>query len=154
MELSDFIASNAVLVDLKVTSKKQLLTALSEDAGLTLGIESRDIFDTLLQREKLGSTGIGDGVAIPHGKLRSIDAVFGLIATLASPIEFDAPDDKPIDIVFVLLAPENAGADHLKALARIARFVKSETVLDQLRSARTKETVRTLIKDASQLDAA
>ncbi|MEM6614897.1 MAG: PTS sugar transporter subunit IIA [Pseudomonadota bacterium] len=154
MELSDFIASNAVLVDLKVTSKKQLLTALSEDAGLTLGIESRDIFDTLLQREKLGSTGIGDGVAIPHGKLRSIDAVFGLIATLASPIEFDAPDDKPIDIVFVLLAPENAGADHLKALARIARFVKSETVLDQLRAARTKESVRTLIKDASQLDAA
>jgi PTS system nitrogen regulatory IIA component len=121
MDLSDLIRPEAVVGSLKANSKKQAIQAIAERAAVLTGLEEREIFDTLLQREKLGSTGVGGGIAIPHGKLARLDRIFGLFARLPKPIDFEALDDQPVDLLFLLLAPEGAGADHLKALARIAR---------------------------------
>ena len=122
MQLSDIITSDSVLPALKAASKKQLLQEVSNHAAKLSGLDGRQIFETLLQREKLGSTGLGQGIAIPHGKFAKLDRVHGLFARLPEPVDFEAIDDQPVDLVFLLLAPESAGADHLKALARISRL--------------------------------
>ena len=124
MDLSDLLKPEAVLPSLHAQSKKQVLQEVCETAGRLTGLGEREIFDTILQRERLGSTGVGHGVAIPHGKLRSLDRLVGVFARLSRPVDFDALDDQPVDLVFLLLAPESAGADHLKALARIARVLR------------------------------
>jgi nitrogen PTS system EIIA component len=133
MQLSDIIASNAVIPSLRAASKKQVLQELSNAAAKMTGLESRRVFECLLQREKLGSTGLGQGIAIPHGKFSELDRVQGLFARLAHPVDFDAPDDQPVDLVFLLLAPESAGADHLKALARISRLLRDPALVAKLR---------------------
>jgi PTS system nitrogen regulatory IIA component len=107
----------------------------------------RDIFDVLLQRERLGSTGLGQGVAIPHGKLRGLKRIVGLFARLAEPIDFDAVDGLPVDIVFLLLAPEGAGADHLKALARISRLLRDGTAVEKLRASRDAAALYALLTE-------
>lgn len=137
MNLAEIIDSQSVLPNLKVQGKKQLLHDLAHAAGERLGIDHRVIFETLLQREKLGSTGLGHGIAIPHGKLSGLARVYGLFARLAQPIAFDAIDGEPVDIAFLLLAPEHAGADHLKALARISRFLRDVDVVAKLRGTDT-----------------
>ena len=119
MDLSDLISPTSIVPALKAQSKKQVLQELCARAARQTGLSEREIFDTILQREKLGSTGVGHGVAIPHGKLHAIDTITGQFARLSRPVDFDALDDQPVDLVFLLLAPESAGADHLKALARI-----------------------------------
>ena len=135
MKLSDLLTPDAVLPALHAQSKKQVLQEVCAAASrLTLRSE-REIFDTLLQRERLGSTGVGQGVAIPHGKLRGLDRLVGVFARLARPVDFDSLDDQPVDLVFVLLAPEGAGADHLKALARIARILRDPAMAQKLRTA-------------------
>ena len=121
MPLHDLVAPNAVIPALKCTSKKQVIQELAAKAAKLVGQNERTIFETLLQREKLGSTGVGNGIAIPHGKLPKLEKLFGFFARLERPIDFEAMDGQPVDLVFLLLAPEGAGADHLKALARIAR---------------------------------
>ncbi|MGE0211077.1 MAG: PTS IIA-like nitrogen regulatory protein PtsN [Parvibaculaceae bacterium] len=133
MQLSDIISQDSVLPALKAQSKKQLLQELSNAASKVAGLDSRRIFETLLQREKLGSTGLGQGIAIPHGKFADLDRVRGLFARLAQPVDFDAVDDQPVDLVFLLLAPESAGADHLKALARISRLLRDQGLVAKLR---------------------
>jgi PTS system nitrogen regulatory IIA component len=133
MQLSDIITQDCVLPALKVASKKQLLQELSNFMARHTELESRRIFETLLQREKLGSTGLGQGIAIPHGKFAELDRVRGMFARLAQPIDFDAVDDQPVDLVFLLLAPESAGADHLKALARISRLLRDPSFVLKLR---------------------
>ena len=133
MQLSDFIGSDAIFPDLKATSKKQLLQELATLAGEITNIDSRRIFEALLQREKLGSTGLGHGVAIPHGKFEQLDKVYGFFGRLKQPIDYDAVDGEPIDLVFLLLAPESAGADHLKALARISRLLRDSAIVKKLR---------------------
>ena len=133
MQLSDIIASDAVVPSLRAASKKQVLQELSNAAAKVTGVDSRRIFESLLQREKLGSTGLGQGIAIPHAKFNELDRVQGLFARLAQPVDFDAPDDQPVDLVFLLLAPESAGADHLKALARISRSLRDPTIVAKLR---------------------
>jgi PTS system nitrogen regulatory IIA component len=133
MQLSEIIASNAVLPALKAGSKKQLLQELANHAAKHTGLDARLIFETLLQREKLGSTGLGHGMAIPHGKFVALESVQGYFARLASPVEFEAIDDQPVDLVFLLLAPESAGADHLKALARISRLLRDPGLVTKLR---------------------
>lgn len=133
MQITDFIASETVIPSLKVASKKQLLQELSALAGKIVGLDSRQIFETLLQREKLGSTGLGNGVAIPHGKFPQLNKVHGVFARLREPVEYDAIDSEPVDLVFLLLAPESAGADHLKALARISRLLRDKPLVDKLR---------------------
>jgi PTS system nitrogen regulatory IIA component len=135
MNLSDLLTPDAVLPSLHAQSKKQvLLEVCTVAARLTLRSD-REIFDTLLQRERLGSTGVGHGVAIPHGKLRGLERLVGVFARLARPVDFDSLDDQPVDLVFVLLAPESAGADHLKALARIARILRDPALAQKLRTA-------------------
>ena len=134
MDLSDLITPDAILSSLKANSKKQAIQALAEKAAVMTGLEEREIFDTLLQREKLGSTGVGGGIAIPHGKNPKLDRIFGLFARLPKPVDFEALDDQPVDLIFLLLAPEAAGADHLKALARIARLFREPGVAAKLRA--------------------
>jgi PTS system nitrogen regulatory IIA component len=136
MPLSDIVAPDAVLPALKVTSKKQLLQDVAAKAAELCGLSGHVIYEILQQREKLGSTGVGNGIAIPHGKLAKLDKLFGLFARLETPIEFEALDGKPVDLVFVLLAPESAGADHLKALARTARVLRDGDVARRLRTSR------------------
>ena len=116
MALADLLQQDAIVPALKVTSKKQLLQELAVKAAKLTGVPEREIFDVILQRERLGSTGVGHGIAIPHGKLSSISSIKGVFARLESPIDFEALDDEPVDLVFLLLAPEGAGADHLADL--------------------------------------
>lgn len=136
MLLSDFISPDSVVPSLKARTKKQLLQDLSARAARLTGLSEREIFDVLLQRERLGSTGLGHGIAIPHGKLSGLKRIVGIFARLAEPIDFDAVDGAPVDIVFLLLAPEGAGADHLKALARISRLLREASAVEKLRASK------------------
>lgn len=133
MELSDILTPDCVICDLRAASKKLVLEDLAKRAAVLTGVPERTIFDTLLEREKLGSTAVGHGIAIPHGKLPTLDRLYGLVAKLERPIDFDSADNQDVDIVFLLLAPETAGADHLKALAKVARLLRNEGVCEKLR---------------------
>jgi PTS system nitrogen regulatory IIA component len=136
MALLDFLSPEAVAPSLRANGKKQVLHELSAQASKLTGLDERTIFEALLQRERLGSTGIGEGLAIPHGKLPNLDRLFGLVARLEKPVDFEALDGQPVDVLFLLLAPEGAGADHLKALARVARVLREPGVLDRVRATR------------------
>ncbi len=136
MIATDLITPKAVLPSLKANTKKQALQELSDHAGLLSGVASREIFDALLQRERLGSTGVGNGIAIPHGKLAKVPAIFGIFARLEKPLDFEALDSVPVDLIFLLIAPETAGADHLKALARTARMFRDTSLTSKLRATR------------------
>lgn len=138
MDLGNLISKDGILPLLKAKSKKQVLQELASQAGDLTGLDQRDVFETLLQRERLGSTGVGHGIAIPHGKIPGLKQIIGLFAKLDDPIDFDAIDDQPVDLVFVLLAPESAGADHLKALARISRLLREPSSIEKLRIAKDK----------------
>lgn len=132
----EFLNPAAITPCLRSSSKKQALHDISVQASRLVGREEREIFDTLLQRERLGSTGIGEGIAIPHGKLPKLDQLFGFFARLEKPIDFESLDGEPVDMMFLLLAPEGAGADHLKALARIARMLREPGIHERIRTAR------------------
>jgi PTS system nitrogen regulatory IIA component len=147
MMLDFLIDRPSVLASLKVQNKKQLLQELSQAMANRVAIDHRLIFETLLKREKLGSTGIGQGIAIPHGKLPSISRVYGLFARLATPVDFDSVDGQPVDLVFVLLAPEHAGADHLKALARISRLLRDSSVVAKLRGTEDAEGLYAILTE-------
>ncbi len=136
MALNDIVAMNAVIPALKVNGKKQAIQEIAARAATLTGLNERTIFEALLQREKLGSTGIGHGIAIPHGKLPQLDRLFGLFARLDRPIDFESLDGQPVDLIFLLLAPEGAGADHLKALARVARLLRDPDIANKLRESR------------------
>ena len=147
MNLADIIDLRAVLPSVKAAGKKQLLQELSQVIAKCAGAESRAVFETLLTREKLGSTGIGQGIAIPHGKTTAVSRVHGLFARLAAPVEFDSVDGQAVDLVFVLLAPHHAGADHLKALARISRLLRNPGVVDKLRGTDTAEGLYAILTE-------
>ncbi len=154
MRLTDLLTPKAVVTSLKATSKKQLLLELSEKAAELSGLPSREIFDALLQRERLGSTGIGDGVAIPHGKLNKLKNIFGILARLERPIDFEALDSAPVDLVFLLITPESSGADHLKALACAARMLRDPAMVATIRATRDPAALYSLIAQRSQPHAA
>src|SRR5438309_1313232 len=141
MLLSDLIAPAAVIPALKVNGKKQILQELAAKAADLTGQSERAIYEILLQREKLGSTGVGNGIAIPHGKMAKLTRLFGLFARLDRPVDFEALDGQPVDLVFLLLAPESAGADHLKALARVARLLRDPETARKLRESRDAEAL-------------
>src|SRR5579872_5389486 len=141
MTLTDLIAPNAVVPALKVNNKKQAIQELAARAAKLTGQNERAILEILMQREKLGSTGVGNGIAIPHGKLPKLGRLFGLFARLERPIDFEALDSQPVDLVFLLLAPEAAGADHLKALARVARLLRDPNVARRLRDSRDADAL-------------
>jgi len=137
MDLGDLVSEQAIIPSLAADSKKQTLHELAAKASeMTDGaIAPREIFDTLLQRERLGSTGLGRGIAIPHVKFKQLDRIYCLFARLEKPIDFEAQDDEPVDLVFLLLAPEHASGDHLKALARISRLLREPDTSQRLREA-------------------
>jgi len=141
MPLIDLVAHNAIIPALKVTGKKQVLQELAARAAELTGQNERTIYEILLQREKLGSTAVGNGIAIPHGKLPQLDRLFGLFARLDRAIEFEALDGQPVDLIFLLLAPESAGADHLKSLARVARLLRDAEIANKLRESRDVDAI-------------
>lgn len=145
MSLHDLIEANAVMPSLKVTTKKQALQEISERAGQLSGLPGREVFDALLQRERLGSTGVGGGIAIPHGKLPRVERMFGVFARLERPVDYDALDGEPVDLIFLLLAPEAAGADHLKALSRVARALRDTSLTARLRATRDESGLYLLL---------
>ncbi len=149
MTLADIIEARAVLPHVKAQNKKQLLQELSHAMAALVGADQRLVFETLLRREKLGSTGLGQGIAIPHGRLATISRVQGLFARLASPIDFESPDGEPVDLVFVLVAPDHAGADHLTALARISRLLREPATLAKLRGTDTAEGLYAILTEPS-----
>ncbi len=154
MEIEDILNEHCVVTSLKATSKKQALNELARMAADKTGISERAIFDVLLERERLGTTGVGGGIAIPHGKLPKLEKLFGCFARLETPVEFDAVDSQPVDLVFLLLAPESAGADHLKALARISRVLRNSLHCDKLRTAPSSEKIYALLTQDPQSRAA
>jgi PTS system nitrogen regulatory IIA component len=154
IDLSDLIRPDAVLPSLKAGSKKQVLQALAEKAAVITGRDERTILDLLVQRERLGSTGVGGGVAIPHARLPGIDHIVGMFAHLARPVDFESLDEQPVDLVFLMLAPENAGADHLKALARIARILRDHAVVARLRGSADRTALYAVLTEGAKPDAA
>lgn len=154
MGLSDLVEVSAIMPTLKANSKKQLLQLLSEKAASITGLPERVIFDTILQRERLGSTGVGNGIAIPHGKLAGVSAIVGVFARLEQPVDFDALDDRPVDLVFLLLAPEGAGADHLKALSKIARVLRDGDTVQKIRNTRDAAAIYALLSETATPHAA
>ena len=146
-DLSDLVTQTGVVAALKAQSKKQLLQDLSARAAQLTGLPERTIFETLLERERLGTTGVGHGIAIPHGKLAGLPKITGLFARLESKIDFDAIDDQPVDLVFLLLAPEGAGADHLKALARVSRLLRNAQVWEKLRGAAARAALFAILTE-------
>jgi PTS system nitrogen regulatory IIA component len=147
MTLDSLIDRQSDLANVKAPNKKQLLQELSQAMAARVAIDHRLIFETLLTREKLGSTGIGQGIAIPHGKLPSIARVYGLFARLPQPVDFESVDGQPVDLVFVLLAPEHAGADHLKALAKISRLLRDPAVVAKLRGTEDAEGLYAILTE-------
>jgi len=154
MEIFDLLTPESVIANLRVSGKKQALQELARRAAQLTGLQERRIFDVLLERERLGSTGIGQGIAIPHGKLAELERLWGVFARLERPIDFTSVDDKPVDLIFLLLAPEAAGADHLKALARVSRLLRDRAVCEKLRGTENADALYALLTDRAASHAA
>lgn len=154
MALAGLLHQNAIIPAMRANSKKQLLQELAAKASKLTGLPERDIFDVILQRERLGSTGVGNGIAIPHGKLNNLPSIVGIFARLESPVDFEALDDQPVDLVFLLLAPEGAGADHLKALSRIARVLRDHDMVAKIRASDSASAIYTLLNEDTTSHAA
>lgn len=149
MDLAALIAPEAIFPTLRAKTKKQALQELAQRAAKLTGLEARDILDTLLQRERLGSTGLGRGIAIPHGRMPGLESIVSVFARLEEPIEFEALDDQPVDLIFLLLAPEHAGADHLKALARISRLLREPSSIERLRTSRDRAAIYSVLTQSA-----
>lgn len=147
MNLAEIIDARAVLPHLKAQNKKQLLQELSQAMAAIVAVDHRIIFETLLTREKLGSTGLGQGIAIPHGRLPHIKRVYGLFARLSTPVAYDSVDGEPVDLIFVLLSPDQAGADHLTALARISRLLREPDTMKKLRGTDSSEGLYAILTE-------
>lgn len=153
-DLSDLISPDAIDAALSVTNKKTLFQQLASAAARLTDLPAKQILAALQQREKLGSTGFGSGVAIPHGKIEGLPRIFGYFARVNTPIDYDAVDDLPVDLVFLLLSPPDTGADHLKALARISRALRDRGALAKLRGARSDGAIFALLSGVETLNAA
>ena len=145
---------DAVLACVKASGKKALLAELASRAAIQFKLDERRLFDRLLERERLGSTGIGSGIAIPHGRMAGLSAPLGLFARLAQPIDFDSIVERPVDIVFLLIAPEGAGADHLKALARVSRLLRDRSLVEKLRATDSADALYALLVETVQAQSA
>lgn len=154
MEIRDLIDPNSVIANFHATSKKQALQELAKKAAQITGQHERIVFDVLMERERLGTTGVGGGIAIPHGRLANLPRPVGVFARLERPIDFQAIDEQPVDLIFLLLAPLSAGADHLKALARVSRLLRDKTVCEKLRGTDNADALYALLTEASEEQAA
>jgi nitrogen PTS system EIIA component len=155
VEIADLLTGpEAVLASVKTSGKKALLAELASRAASVFALDERRLFDRLIEREALGSTGIGGGIAIPHARMTSLTSPRGLFARLGHPVSFDSIDERPVDIVFLLVAPEGAGADHLKALARVSRLLRDRNLVDKLRATESAEALYALLVDSVQAQSA
>ena len=154
MRLSDFLDFDAIKPSLPGGNKRSLLQQLANLAGQRLGSDSSAIRASLTEREQLGSTGFGQGVAIPHGKIDGLNRIYCLFARLAEPVDYKAIDGRPVDLVFLLLSPPDAGAEHLKALAAISRVTRHSPTLDKMRGARSRDALAAVLLAADERDAA
>ena len=149
MEIADLIKPDNVVANLRASSKKQALQDLARRAAAITGQPERAVFSVLMKRERLGTTGVGNGIAIPHGKLPNLDKLHGIFARLEHPIDFESIDDRPVDLIFLLLAPESSGADHLKALARVSRLLRDKGACEKLRGTDDAEALYALLVDTT-----
>ena len=155
MEIADLLPGpDAVLACVKASGKKSLLADLAARAAQLYKLDERRLFDRLLERERLGSTGIGGGIAIPHGRMAGLTKPVGLFARLGHPVDFDSIDERPVDTVFLLLAPEGAGADHLKALARVSRLLRDRSLVDKLRATENADALYALLVETLRAQSA
>ena len=154
MEINDLVSPDGVFANLRVTSKKQAIQELARRSADIFGQPERAVFDVLMERERLGTTGVGNGIAIPHGKLEKVDQLYGMFARLEAPIDFQAIDDQPVDLIFLLLAPETAGADHLKALARVSRLLRDTQTCEKLRGTNTVDGLYAILTESMESRAA
>lgn len=152
--MRDYLSPQAVVARLEGTNKKDVLQAVSQQAATVMGRDAHAIFDVLWERERLGTTGVGVGIAIPHGRIEGLERVTGFFARLAEPIAFESIDDRPVDLVFLLLAPESAGADHLHALATVSRLLRDKALCEQLRKAKDEAAIYRLLTEAPTAAAA
>lgn len=135
MNIAQLLSPQSIALDIQAGSKRELLEKIAALGAEHSGLHQKEIFDALIQRERLGTTGTGDGVAIPHSRFAKLDKIYGIFTRLAQPIDFESIDEKPVDLIFTLLAPESAGADHLAALSQIAQLFKDENTKAELRAA-------------------
>lgn len=154
MQLADFIDFEAIKTALPGGSKRALLQQLANLAGQRCGTEPTAILATLNEREKLGSTGLGQGVAIPHGKIEGLERIYGLFARIAEPVDYKAIDGRKVDLVFLLLSPPDSGAEHLRALAAISRVIREGSTLEKMRGARSRDALAAVLMGADERDAA
>jgi PTS system nitrogen regulatory IIA component len=154
MDITEILRPESVIAGLAAGGKKRALQELARRAAAVAGLDERAVFEVLLERERLGSTGVGHGVAIPHGKVAGLAAIHGTFARLEQAIDFESIDGQPVDLVFVLLAPEAAGADHLKALARVSRLLRDPATCEKLRRAKDEAELYGLIAGTSAPKAA
>jgi PTS system nitrogen regulatory IIA component len=154
MHLCEFLDFDAIKPGLPAGNKRSLLNQLASIAASRLDLPAAEILDTISEREKLGSTGFGQGVAIPHGKVEGLKRIYGLFVRLAEPVGYKAIDRKPVDLVFLLLSPPDAGAEHLKALAAISRVVRNAPTLEKMRGARSRDALAAVLMGADERDAA
>jgi PTS system nitrogen regulatory IIA component len=155
VEIADLLPGpDAVLACVKASGKKALLAELVSRAATLYKLDERRLFDRLLERERLGSTGIGGGIAIPHGRMAALSVPVGVFARLAQPIDFDSIDERPVDVVFLLVAPEGAGADHLKALARVSRLLRDRALVEKLRATDNADALFAMLVEAIQTQSA
>ncbi|HXI86276.1 MAG TPA: PTS sugar transporter subunit IIA [Parvularculaceae bacterium] len=150
MGLEDLLSAQSVIPNLKARCKRDALAAIADRAAALTDASAESIRETLAARERLGSTGVGKGVAIPHGKIEGLSRVIGVLARLETPIDFDSVDDEPVDLIFALLAPANATAAHLKALAKVSRLMRDEEARAALRGADTAEALFAIAVDTGR----
>ena len=150
MDIGQLLKRDAVAVRVSANSKRQALGALAEIASRSLGLPEAEILDALLEREQQGSTGVGQGVAVPHARLDGLERMAGVFVKLDTPVPFEAVDDRPVDLLFALFAPRESGMDHLRALAKVSRLLRQTQLREQLRQARTGDAVYALLsRDAA-----
>jgi PTS system nitrogen regulatory IIA component len=154
MEIADLLIPRGVIAQLRVSNKKQALQEIVRRAATMTGLAERRLYEVLAERERRGSTGIGGGIAIPHGKLAELPRLYGLFARLDRPIPFEAIDDQPVDLMFVLLAPAEAGAEHLRALARVSRLLRVSAICQKLRGTDNADALYALLTDRTESHAA
>jgi PTS system nitrogen regulatory IIA component len=144
-DLADLVTPRGVIAQLRAPTKRQVLQELARRGAAMTGIEDKRIYDALAERERLGTTGIGSGIAVPHCRLAELTRLHGLFARLERPVPFEAIDDQPVDLVFLLLAPTDAGAEHLKALARVSRLLRDKAMCEKLRGANSADALYALL---------
>jgi PTS system nitrogen regulatory IIA component len=152
MNIGDLIDRSAIALRVSAANKRQTLAVISEIAARNFGLDGGEVLDALTEREMAGSTGVGHGVAAPHARIDGMERMRGVFVRLEHPVEFDAVDDQPVDLLFALFAPKDAGSEHLRALARVSRLLRQAEVRERLRQARTADAIHAIL--VQEIDAA